>query len=98
MRVAAGVCAAMLAACSAQPVTSPLGDEPPPASFTFHCQKNWADCYSQIRRQCGNRDFEEVDRHAAEAFALESPMAGSSHGREKAVMQQADRTITVRCK
>ena len=98
MRIALACCAAVVAACGSQAPMKPPGGEPQPASFTFHCQKNWADCYSQVRKQCGDRGFEEVDRHAGQAFAVESRMTGASHGREPAVVQQMDRTITVRCK
>ena len=98
MRAITICCAAFLSACSTQQANDSPASGLEPATFTVHCQKSWADCYSNARKVCGHGDFDEVDRHATSAIVNTGrPATPTSVHSEQADIDLMDRTVTIRC-
>ncbi len=88
------VCGVFLSACGTNPADTASDAELTGAIFSLHCERGWADCYSEARRRCASGHFEELDRNAIEAVGIDNRSSQTMH----AQINSMNSTITIRCK
>ncbi len=91
---AVAVAAIALVSCSSNPATGESGMELTGAVFSLNCAHGWENCYSEARRRCGNRGFDELDRGGLESVAIANQQNRSQHAQIKTL----NSSITIRCR